>query len=450
MRAYTACAIVKNLKFDDERIKQVMQIQEKLALTHGRNRKKSAYGLYPSEKIKFPIKYIAKNPQEVMFKPLGFQKEIPASQVEELHPKGREYKHIALGWKKYPFFIDAADKVLCMLPYTNSEDTGRIDEDTKEVFVECTGTELENVKVALNILTAMLADMGGDVYSVDVVYSNKTIATPDLNPWKLKLNLDYVNKVLGLQLGEKQAKMYLERMGYGYEKKNALIPAYRADVLHAVDLIEDIAIAHGYENFKEEIPKIATIAESDKLNAAKDKINELLSGMGLLEVATYDLTSRINEDKALLKNKVVELANALNFDYNVLRSSLFPCFLKIIGENKHYDYPQKIFEIGSVFSHGASETGIIEGDHLCIALSGPGINFTNIKQVFDALAVGFKLDLKLREKDYGFLISGRCGEVLIGGKHAGFIGEVHPQVLVNFDLDYPVALLEIDLDWLKS
>src|SRR3989338_7089666 len=120
MRPYTVCAIVKHLKFDDEKIREIMQVQEKLATTHGRNRKKSAYGIYPLQNIQFPIHYIAKDATKVKFKPLGFDQVIKASQVPELHPKGIAYKQLTQDWKKYPFFIDAQDNVMCMLPFTNS------------------------------------------------------------------------------------------------------------------------------------------------------------------------------------------------------------------------------------------------------------------------------------------------------------------------------------------
>ena len=208
MRPYTACAIVKNIKFNDERIREIMQMQEKLAKTHGRNRLKSAYGVYPINNVKFPVTYIAKDPKKVMFQPLGFDKKMPAHKVEQLHPKGREYAYVAEGWKKYPFFIDSNENVMCMLPYTNSHDTGKVDENTSEVFIECTGTDLENVQIALNIFVTMFADMGADIYSLDIVYKNKTITTPNLSPRKMKIDLNYVNKRLGLELKEKDLKQY--------------------------------------------------------------------------------------------------------------------------------------------------------------------------------------------------------------------------------------------------
>jgi len=254
MRPYTACAIVKNLTFTDERIREIMQMQEKLATTHGRNRKKSAYGIYPLSSINFPITYIAKDPSKIHFQPLGFNEKICAKDVPELHPKGKAYAHLTQGWKKYPFFIDAKDNIMCMLPFTNSNDTGKVETTTKDVFIECSGTDLNNVEVALNIIVSALADIKGEIYSLDIIYQNNTITTPNFTPRKMKLDLKYINKILGLNLTQKEAQNLLEKMGYGVKDNQALIPSYRADILHPIDLVEDIAIAYGYEKVPAQIP----------------------------------------------------------------------------------------------------------------------------------------------------------------------------------------------------
>tara|TARA_Y100000034_G_C6904499_1_gene419312 strand:- start:290 stop:1900 length:1611 start_codon:yes stop_codon:yes gene_type:complete len=438
MRPYTACAIVRNLKFDDEKIRQIMQIQEKLAVTHGRNRKKSAYGLYPIKGITFPIHYIAKDPHKVKFMPLGFKKEMTAIKVEQVHPKGREYKHLVEGWKKYPFFIDKKGKVMSFLPYTNSEDTGKIDEKTKEVFIECTGTDLENVTVALNIFVTMLADMGGTIYSMDIMYGKKKVTTPDLTPKKMKIDIKYVNKVLGLSLKENEIKKYLERMGHDYKNKTVLIPAYRYDVMHQVDLIEDIAIAYGYENFKEEIPNVSTLGEENEFEKFKRKVKDILIGFGYLECNSYNLISGdiLNKMEAKLDN--VKVLNPVNVEYDTLRSWIIPSLMKILSENKHHEYPQKIFEVGHVF-------GKQEFERVGLLSCHGSASFTESKQVLDYLFNSLGLKYKLEEVDHGSFIKGRVGRVYCKGKKVGFIGEVNPKVLENFSLDVPVVGFEINL-----
>lgn len=448
MRPYTVCALVRNMVFTDERIRELMQVQEKLATTHGRNRKKSAYGIYPADTITFPVTYEAKDPTKIKFKPLGFHQEMLASEVPERHPKGREYKHIAEGWKKYPFFIDAKGKVMCMLPFTNSNDTGKIYLTTKNVFIECTGTDLQNVQVALNIIVTTLADMGGEVYSLDIVYPNKTMTTPNLQPTKMKLDLSYVNKRLGLQLTEKEAIRLLRRMGYGYEKGNALIPAYRADVLHQVDLIEDIAIAYGYENFEEIIPRVATIGEESRFDVFKNRLAQHLVGLGLFETNTYHLIDK-HVQTSLANNpaEVVEIVDPVSQEYNSLRFWMIPSLLCVLRENKHYEYPQRIFEAGTIFYHDKAvpETGIQEITRLCLMSSHQNADFTDVKQMLDYVLRALDIVYYVEETEHPSFIPGRVGRVIAQGRKIAYVGEIHPNVLQNFGLEMPVCAAELNL-----
>lgn len=446
MRPYTACAIVKNITFTDERIREVMQMQEKLATTHGRNRKKSAYGVYPLDAICFPITYIAKDPKKVMFQPLGLEKKIPAHLVEEQHAMGQKFKHLAVGWKKYPFFIDARQNVMCMLPYTNSEDTGKVTVETKNMFVECTGNDLQNVTVALNMFAAMFADMGGEVYSLQIQYPDQTLTTPDFTPRKMKLNLPYINRRLGLEMTEKEAQLLLEKMGYGFERGEVLIPAYRADILHQVDLMEDIAIAYGYENFKEEIPNVATIGQEDHFAVFCRRVREIVIGYGLEEVKNYHLMTKEElQEKMLLSVEPVALKNAVG-EHNHLRNALVPSLLRTLTENQQHEYPQNIFEMGRVFFlEPVSETGVGETDHLSLAIAHDTADITEARQILDGLARALGLAVSVKETQVPPYIPGRVGEIILQGRKVGLIGEIHPQVLTYWKLTVPVSVVELNL-----
>lgn len=447
MRPYTACAIIKNIPFTDERIKQVMQTQEKLAKTHGRDRRKSAYGLYPSQTINFPVHYIAKDPEKVMFQPLGFDRKMPASEVQKVHPKGREYKHISKDWTKYAFFIDAKDNVMCMMPFTNSEDTGKIDETTKEVFIECTGTDLNNVMVALNMFVTMLSEMGGEIYSIDMVYPDKKITTPDLTPQKMEIDLAYVNKTLGLDLKEKDMKELLERMNYGYEKGKALVPAYRADVMHQADLIEDIAIAYGYENFEEIIPKVATIAQENPFSIFKRRLAYVLTGLGLLETSSYSLIdSKYQTGDCLLDVDVISILDPVSLEYNSLRFWMIPSLLHILQKNKHHEYPQKLFEIGRVFSKDETkENKTKEQERLCVMSCHDKADFTEAKQHLDYVMNHLDIAYDIEETEHPSFIPGRVARISVKGKKVAYVGEVHPQVLQQFELEHPVCTVELNV-----
>ncbi len=447
VRPYTACAIVRNLKLNDERIKEIIQIQEKLHITYGRNRKKVAIGIYPLEAIAMPVTYTAKKPAEIRFRPLEAEREMTALQILSQHPAGKAYGHLLEGKDRFPVFIDAKRNILSMPPIINSHDTGRITADTKEVFIECSGFSVAVLQKCLNIIVACLADMGGTIHTVDVVDAGKKTETPDLAPVEMKVDLAYVNSRLGLSLAEKDIKNLLERMGYGYSNGTALVPCYRVDILHLVDIIEDIAIAYGYENFKEEIPRVATVGEEDACTAFKEKIADLLAGLGLYELKTFHITNKETQTtKMHAKDHCIELKNPSTYEFNVVRAWMVPCLLEVLAANKHNERPQKVFDIGRTFHLNAKEeTGIGEQERLAVALCDDKIDFTRIRQVLDYVLREINVPYAIEETTHPSFIDGRAGAIKVGDKIIGILGEIHPNVLSNFALENPVAVLEIQL-----
>ena len=446
IRPFTACAIVKELNFDNDKIKEIIDIQEKLHFTIGRKRKKLAIGIYPLEKIKLPITFKALEPDKIKFIPLESEKEMSGLQILQRHPTGREYAHLLAGKEKFPIFTDADNNVLSMPPIINSQLTGKIEETTKDVFIECSGFDFEILKKCLNIIVTTLADLGGKIYQMELNYKKKEI-TPDLTPEKMSISLENTNKLLGIEITEKQLKQNLEKMGYNYKNKIVEIPAWRTDILHEVDLIEDVAIAYGYENFVPEIPLISTIGEEDKKETIKRKISEILSGLGLIEISNYHLTNKKSQFEKMgipkkQESKFVEIENSKT-DYDILRKDLTHYLLKILSENVDVEYPQKIFELGKVFE---IDKEISETEKLSAAIT-PG-NFTEIKQTIEYLFRMINLEIKFEEveKIPAHFIDGRCSNIKLDDKIIGLIGEIHPKILKNWHLKMPVALFEISLE----
>ncbi len=329
-----------------------------------------------------------------------------------------------------------------MPPVINSHLTGKIDENTKEIFIECSGFDLEILKKALNIVVTTLADQGGKVFQMQII-DKKKFKTPDLTPEKMKISIESTNKLLGLNLNEKQIKQNLEKMGHNYKKSLVEIPAWRTDILHEVDLIEDVAIAYGYENFKPEIPEISTIGKENPKETLKKKIAEILSGLGMLEISNYHLTTMQDQFK---KMKIPEKQQTdfikveeSKTEYNILRKNLTHYLLKILSENIDSEYPQKIFETGITFESGE------EKQKLAAAIA-PG-NFTDIKQTLEYLGKMADLKIELEEpKEFPLhFIEGRVAEIKINNETSGYLGEVHPKILRKWKIKMPVALFEIDL-----
>ncbi len=451
IRPFTACAIVKGLKLNSSRIKEIIDVQEKLHLTMGRKRKKLAIGIYPLDKIKLPITFKAIEPDKIKFFPLDSDREMSGLEILQKHPAGKEYAHILAGKIKFPIFVDSENKILSMPPVINSQSTGRVMESTEDVFVECSGFDFYVLGKCLNIIVTCLADMGGKIYQMEIKsgLAKKTI-TPDLTPEKMKISVENANKLLGLELKEKQVKNFLEKMGHNYKSPFVFIPAWRIDVLHEVDLIEDIAIAYGYNNFIPEIPNISTIGQEDKREIIKRKISEMLAGLEILEVSNYHLTTRQDQfTKMGIPEKQVKnflQVESSKTDYNILRKDLAHYMIKNLSENVDVEYPQKIFEIGKVFSIGPATDSIMEKDSLAIAIS-PG-NFTEMKQIAGYLfrMLGINAEMVEPKSMPAHFIEGRTIEIKINNSPAGFFGEIHPKILKNWRIKMPVTLLEIDLE----
>ncbi len=455
VRPYTVCAIVKGLKLDEQRIQDIIDIQEKLHLTIGRKRKKLAIGVYPLEKIKLPISYEARKPSDIKFQPLESQVVMTAPQILRQHPTGIEYADLLKGAEVYPVFVDADNKILSMPPIINSNDTGRVSNETKDVFIECSGFNLHYLNKTLNIIVTALADMGGKIYSMKIKGAEENMTTPNLESEKLEFKLEDINKTLGTKFTEKQIKNYLERMGLGLIKdKNktfSLIPAWRTDILHWIDLTEEVAIAHGYENFIPEIPEISTIGEESKKSRRQRMIGNILAGIGLLEVSTFHLTTKENIKKMHYDFKdFIEIEESKN-ENDALRVDLLTNSLKVLSENSDSQYPQKIFEVGTVFEldkEGKAETGIKESERLAISLIDEKISFTDAKQVLDYLFKMLDKEYELEVVEDNNYILGRVGKVLVNKKEVGRIGEVAPRVLKNWKINLPVSAIELDLSFL--
>jgi phenylalanyl-tRNA synthetase beta chain len=452
IRPYTACAIVKGLNLNDDKIKELIDLQEKLHNTVGRKRKKLAIGIYPLDKIKLPITFKALEPDKIKFIPLETNKEMSGLQILQRHPAGRDYAHLLAGKHKFPIFIDADDKILSMPPIINSELTGKINEKTKDVFVECSGFDFEILKRCLNIVVTTLADMNGTIYQMELQGMPKQDKfSPNFETEKMKISLENTNKILGLRIDEKNLKILLEKMGHDYNSKTneVEIASWRTDILHEVDLIEDVAIAYGYKNFIPEIPEIATIGSEELKETIKRRIAEILSGLGFLEVSNYHLTNKKDQFTKMgiaekQEKAFIELQDSKT-DYNLMRKDLTHYLLKIFSENIDSEYPQKIFELGRVFDKENNE--INEKEKLSLGIA-PG-NFTELKQCFEylfrMLGLG-KIEMRESELLVNHFIEGRFAEIYLDNSFLGMIGEIHPRILRNWKIKMPVVLLEIDLE----
>ena len=450
VRPYVTCAVVRGVKITDDLIASLMQVQEKLHDTLGRKRKKVAIGIHDLGKVQPPFTYKAVAPDAIKFLPLDMQKEMTLREILKLHPKGQTYAQIIESAKKWPVIVDKKGRVLSFPPIINGELT-RVTERTKELFIDVTGTDERAINQALNILATSFADRGCKVEAVKLMAGGKAQATPDLSTWKMKTDVAYVNKILGMKLDKKQMAALLERMDVGYDGTNAIVQPYRCDVMHPIDIVEDVAVAYGYDRFEPEVPKVATIAQPLSKHERLFEVKQIMSGIGMQEVVCLTLSNAADEfDRmAAPRQPVAETLNAVTPECNICRRDVLPSLMDVLANNQHNDYPQKIFEAGDVIIlDAASETGARNVKKLAAAIANMRASYADIASVLASFMESAGAKYELRPTKHPTFIEGRVADIVVGGGAIGIIGEISPKVLSNWKLDMPVAAFELSLETL--
>lgn len=456
VRPKTVGAVVKGLNFNKESIRQMIQLQEKIHMTYGRNREITAIGVYDFDRIKPPIKYTTVRPDEIKFTPLDFDRELTPAEILKMHPKGREYRHLIDRFDEYPLMIDSAGNVLSLPPIINSVYTGKVTTRTKNVFIELTGPKIERLHTALNVLVFAFYDRGGEVQSVDVNYPDHTIVTPDMTPREFIIDAGECKKILGLKITEMDMINLLRRASYEAEEKNGKLivryPAYRSDIMHSRDVIEDIAIAYGLNKIIPQPPKLSTIGKMDLTEEFCDALREVMLGLGFQEILTFSLVNKdsLHSKMNIEKGEICEISNPISTRWNSLRSWLLPSILDFLRSNLHVEYPQKVFEVGDVVViDDKEETGTRTEKKLACLISDGKVSYEDISSALDAFLRSAGIKYTLKGKNHGSFIEGRSAKILSNGRDIGIIGEVHPQVLNNWGIEKPIAGFEIDINGLK-
>ena len=439
VRPYIACAVVKDIVLSDELVKSLMQIQEKLHDTIGRGRKKVAIGVHDYDKIVPPLLY--KDVKNEKFTPLGGTQDMDVDQILAEHPKGVDYAHLV--GEMRPMLYDK-EGVASFPPIINSERT-KVTIATTNLFIDVTGTDEKAVNSALNILVCNVVERGG---SIETVTINKK-KTPDLAPKEMTVNVEDIDKLLGLGLSEKDIEEILERMRYGISKMKGgkmkiQIPAYRSDILHLVDIIEDVAIGYGYNNIQPILPKLATIGSQNQETKISRKIRDMMIGLDFQEIVNFVLTNRDNNFSRMNSlGEAAEIMNPVSSEYNICRTWLLPCLMKNLASNKHRDYPQKIFEVGDcVILDETQETRTRNVRKLAGVVSYDNANLTEMKSIVENVLNNLGYDYQIKAQQHPSFIDTRIGVILVDEKPIGFFGEINPEILEKWKLEKPFTRIK--------
>ncbi len=450
VRRYIAACAVTGVRLTERILQGLIEVQEDLHWALGRGRRKVAIGVHDPAAVKLPYRYTTSLPKDTRFVPLGMAEELTLGEVLQKHPKGVEYGSTLAGMERYPVILDADGRVLSMPPVINGELT-KVTPAAEELFIEVTGTDEASVNRAMNILATACAERGWEIGTVEVRYPGRRVETPDLGPAKMKLRLAYLQKTLGAAIGPEEASRALERMGFGCRAKGGslevLVPCYRTDILHEIDLVEDAAIGYGYGRLAEVLPPIPAVGGEEPVEHLCEDLRGLMLGYGFTEVMTLLLTNPEDNSRRLgLDETSIEVRNPISEEHTILRTNLLQGLLGVLRLNKHRELPLRVFEVGDVvLPVDGVETGAMGVRRLGACAMHPRANFTEAKSFAQGLLRDLGLEYGLKRYDYPPFIPGRCASVLAGGKVLGYFGELHPRVLTAFGLEYPVVALELDL-----
>ena len=457
IRPFIGFAKINNVDFSGDKLKYCMDFQENLHWVIGRDRKKVAIGIHNADVVEGPFKYIATPKDANAFVPLEKDSKMTPDEILTQHEKGKDYAHLIDKFDKYPLILDKDDNVLSMPPIINGELT-KLREDTKNIIVDVTGTDERAVNQALNIICSSFAEVGGQIESMEVRYEDKTIVSPDLTPQEMNVHVDTANELIGgTDLNAQDIHDLLLKARFDAEiiddnEVKAIIPAYRVDILHEVDIVENIAVQYHINDVVAELPDINTVAYENNWFKAESIIREVMIGLGFQEVMSLMLTS----EKAHYENMNqeekphVQVARPITIDRTMIRTSLINSLMEFLEDNKHEDLPQKIFEIGDVlYIDESKESKTVASKKLAGVICHSTANFTEIKSVVTSVLANLGYTMEISDSENKTFIAGRVADVTgvaQKGSIKGFFGEVSPEVITNFTLEYPVIAFEIEFE----
>ena len=460
VRPYVAACMAKGYRVSSEGLAQLIQTQEKLADIYGHKRKTVSIGVYQLQRIQFPVTYELVKPDEARFTPLGMETVMTLSEILIVHPKGLEHGHILAGHERMPILRDAGQQVLSFPPIINSREIGEVQPGDDQLFVEVTGTDLSMVVLTLNIFAANLADRGAAIEPIEVVYPKRTslgkrVVTPQDLGQSRTIPIKTIEQALGQKLGAQAVKQALQVYGYevtgGDGSVRAKLPPYRQDLMHAMDVVEDVAISRGYVEFSPVMPAQFTVGGLSKIEQTSDRARNFMVGMGFQEIISNILGSPEQyRDWMRLAGtpwgETVEVENVMSLNFSCLRQWMLPSLLRVEAASSRAFYPHRLFESGDVAipdpKHDlGSRTETVLGAMIAHATA----HFSEIHSCLDVLFYHFGKDYSLEPVAHPSFLEGRAGKILVDGEALGVIGEVHPEVLERWQISVPVVAFDVNL-----
>ena len=476
-RPYVTGAVIRGVDLDEAALESLIQLQEKLHATMGRKRAKGAIGVHDLAMLKGErpgqgegqsIRYTGVAPDGDRFVPLDSDREMTPGQVLEEHPIGDDYADLVADYGSMPAIYD--DLGLFSFPPVINGRRTEVTTESRELFVEMTGTDQWTIDRMLNVVCYALDARGATVESVRVEYGDETLVRPDLSTKTKTVAHERIESLLGIDLDPEEVLDLLERSGLGGERQEVgddelayevEVPPYRVDVLHPVDVVDDVGRAYGFNELEPRYPDVSTVGGRHDRSLLEEAARTQLVGLGFEDTLNFHLigTDQLQDRMNLAPEEYPDAAGAgdpvrikepYSESYEAVRTWALPSLLMVLENNTHRAYPQDLSEVGFVAEVDESEnTNVAEHRSVAGVLARTDASYEDAKARLQALARNFGVELETPATEHPTFIPGRAAAVVLDGETVGVVGEVHPEVIVEHDLEVPVAAFEFRLDALE-
>jgi phenylalanyl-tRNA synthetase beta chain len=444
VRPYIVCATATGLKLDDEDVRQIISLQEDLHNGLGRKRRVVAIGLHDFRALKGPLRYTGVG-GDFGFVPLDSKKRLKIREILRDTEQGKLYGAALGDTSVFPVILDSRDTVLSFPPIINGSAT-KVSVKTRDLFIDVTSTDRNAGEDVMAILATTLAEAGARIGSVAIEYPDGQVLAPDLKERKMKLDLGIVDRTLGLGLTRRQVVDSLLRSRLGVKGSAVLAPRYRIDILHPVDIAEEVALGYGFDRIGSLYPASEQPGSFNTIEQFFDRTSTIMAGEGMTELMTFELT----DEKSLYTKfgrptgSKISVHDPKSLDHSLLRDSLLPSLTSALTSNVKEDYPQRIFEIGRVYLRADGE--VSESWNLACLVAHTQSSYSEAKMYLEAvLGVLTGCDMVTKASPHWAFAEGRSASVRVGGEVIGSVGELKPEALSAFDLKVPVSGFEVNL-----
>ena len=445
IRPYVTGIIAKNGKINGDVLEQLIQMQEDLHMGIGRKRKKSSIGIHDLNKISFPLLYTTTT-RNHNFVPLNSEKELSVSEIIRDTQTGKDYGNLLGQSTQVPIIVDSNKKTVSFPPIINAAIT-TVTTKTKHLFVEVTGINKDDAEDMLSVVATILQSAGFALERIQI--SGAKNSSPKLQEKKMVVNSSLINQTLGLNLTTSKiiSSLKKSRLDAVSRGKNIVctIPAYRFDIFGPMDLVEEVALGYGIQNFEPTMSPSQTIGQTNPVSSELKSLNQTMIGLGFLEALNSSLSSKrvlydmTNRDS----KKIISVLDSKSQEHTILRDSILPGLIENLSRNIHESYPQKMFETGSIFN---LHEPISEKINLAVISAHKDANFTEIKSVLQTvLKIGFGIEIQTKTASNSTFEDGHCANIIFNKNIIGIIGEIDSTIVDNYKIRVPVVGFEISL-----